>query len=759
MKLLATLSCLLLAIVTIAQTTFSTVKSGSWSDPTVWSNSVVPTGSNSADSIAVNHNLLVDAEYFSMNAAFTLSEGNSLTIAQGKRFYRSSSRPFIIGGTFIIDGNFRNSGASSYEQGVRILNTGSLELNGVLESGSYILAEGSFTINEGGRLNGGGNFTFKGGFTNFDYFNVTSPVYFESTANNYDTLRVSNMYVTNAFFTNASRGNINVSSGLFISENGSLLNTDTSYINSFGKISITGSGSFSHEDSSYLRFTSELSLNDSSSFICNSLAKILCQSSVFISPNSLFQNAALIDNVGGTWTIKGDFANIPDGLVFSNGTFIVNSGGLLSNASIFTAAPGKINVDEGGTFQNLATGNMNSGIQYQVVGLGINDGIVQSGSLTVAATGTLNNTGTFNTSTSCKISGILNNSGNFSARNLNLATGAKIQNKEFAVFDFTSSTATIDGTFERVGTDIIVNLLDVKGTGLFIGSFAPRQLDPASSSTTGTFTVTGAYSISSSNAGPRMNIDGPLPGTEHDQVVVNGPVVLNGTLTTTFNFIPGADVTITIIKSYDITGSFQNISPALPANWTLEYNSPQAGDVSLVYTDPLPLALLDFSGNVLNKNISLSWKTTDEVNVHYYELERAAADMIFKPVYKVNAQNTAGVHQYSFTDITPFEQSFYRLRMVDKDGTYRISKTLQFVIQNELQIIIYPSPVASQLNLTLPTVAKSAIQIFDIAGKACLNEIYTSDKITLNVSRLPAGTYVLVVLQDGKVYKQQFIKQ
>lgn len=761
MRLIATFSGLLLMLATSAQTNFATIKSGNWSDPTVWINSVVPTGSNSADSIAVNHSLQVDADYFSMNAAFSLSEGNTLTILPGKRFYRSSSRSFMIGGAFIIDGNFRNSGASSYEQGIRILSSGSFVINGTLETGSYILAEGSFTINETGRVSGGGNFTFKGGFTNFNYISITNPIYFESDAINYDTLRVSNMYVTNASFTNTSRGNINVSSGLFITDNSSFLNLDSSYVNSFGKISISGSSSFVHEDSSYLRYTSELSLNDSSSFISNSQAKILCQASVFISPNSLFQNAGLVDNIGGTWTIKGNFANITAGLVFSNGTLKVNSGGRLSNAGIFTTGSGKITVDEGGTFQNFSIGNMNSGIEYQVSGLGINDGIIQSGNLTLTPSGIINNNGTFNISTLCSIAGLLNNSGNFNSRNLNIASSGKIQNNDLAVFDFSSSSITIDGTFERAGagTDVILNLLDVKGTGLFIGSFLPRKLDPASASTVGTFTVTGLYSITESNAGPSININGVNPGTEHDQIIVNDPLELSGTLFTSFNFIPSSDVTLTIIKSSGINGTFQNFSPALPANWTVAYNNPQTGDVSLIYTNPLPLTLLDFAGNVLNKSVSLFWKTTDEINVDFYELERASTDMIFKPVYRVSAKNTTDLQTYMFTDLSPFSQSFYRLRMVDKDGSYSLSKTLQFSLSGVGPVIIYPNPVHTQLQVILPDLTTSNVQIMDATGRVYLQSVYNTEKILLQLRNLPAGTYILVIKQNGIMYQKQFIKK
>ena len=109
----------------------------------------------------------------------------------------------------------------------------------------------------------------------------------------------------------------------------------------------------------------------------------------------------------------------------------------------------------------------------------------------------------------------------------------------------------------------------------------------------------------------------------------------------------------------------------------------------------LPLTLLNFSGKALAANSALlNWRTTNEVNTNYFELQRSADSYIFNTLAKLQAKGSAqSAADYNYTDAgLKAGLYYYRLRMVDRDGkeTYSPVVTLQWKTQNTISL--YPVP-------------------------------------------------------------------
>ena len=89
---------------------------------------------------------------------------------------------------------------------------------------------------------------------------------------------------------------------------------------------------------------------------------------------------------------------------------------------------------------------------------------------------------------------------------------------------------------------------------------------------------------------------------------------------------------------------------------------------------PLPLTLLEFNARQVHNKTALSWQTATEVNTALFEIERSASSEFIK-IGEVKAMNQAGQHNYSVYDEQPLQGSnYYRLRMVDIDGSFTYSK-------------------------------------------------------------------------------------
>lgn len=92
----------------------------------------------------------------------------------------------------------------------------------------------------------------------------------------------------------------------------------------------------------------------------------------------------------------------------------------------------------------------------------------------------------------------------------------------------------------------------------------------------------------------------------------------------------------------------------------------------------LPIELSEFFAINDNNNILLKWKTITEINSNYFDVERSDDGQFFFSIGKVNATgNSSNPLSYSFLDTklsyNNGSQIFYRLKLVDKDGSIKYS--------------------------------------------------------------------------------------
>lgn len=132
--------------------------------------------------------------------------------------------------------------------------------------------------------------------------------------------------------------------------------------------------------------------------------------------------------------------------------------------------------------------------------------------------------------------------------------------------------------------------------------------------------------------------------------------------------------------------------------------------------------------------------------------------MVGSVAAKGNSKNT---QWYSFTDANPANGSnLYRLRMVDKDGTFDITRAKSLEFDITLETAMYPNPVAERLLLKMGDLSQiRRVELYNASGKSVLE----SETVTANgidVKGLPTGFYVVRVTRNNgstdifKVLKQ-----
>lgn len=121
----------------------------------------------------------------------------------------------------------------------------------------------------------------------------------------------------------------------------------------------------------------------------------------------------------------------------------------------------------------------------------------------------------------------------------------------------------------------------------------------------------------------------------------------------------------------------------------------------------LPLELLFFQVKKLNdSDVMLNWETANEVNTSHFEIERSPDGRVWSQLDSTPAAGFSALNlEYDFLDKNahptdaPPALLFYRLRMVDLDGSFKYSPVRSVSFQNEKAFSVYPNPTSWGVHL------------------------------------------------------------
>lgn len=181
----------------------------------------------------------------------------------------------------------------------------------------------------------------------------------------------------------------------------------------------------------------------------------------------------------------------------------------------------------------------------------------------------------------------------------------------------------------------------------------------------------------------------------------------------------------------------------------------------------LPLNLVSFTAFPQNNKVQLQWKTSQEINTSYFDVEKSQDGKGFTAFKQVSASGfSSNPITYNTTDDQPYAgKSWYRLKMVDKDGEYAYSNMVAVTTDVHKGISINPNPVDNVLNLYVQSASAStaAIQISDMNGRQLLQKSSVvstgSNLIKFDVSRFAKGVYIIRINQDNNIQTLKWVKQ
>ncbi|MBX2939828.1 MAG: zinc-dependent metalloprotease [Ferruginibacter sp.] len=172
----------------------------------------------------------------------------------------------------------------------------------------------------------------------------------------------------------------------------------------------------------------------------------------------------------------------------------------------------------------------------------------------------------------------------------------------------------------------------------------------------------------------------------------------------------------------------------------------------------VPLTLLSFTGETLDLHNELKWTTTNEINVEKFEVERSLNGQSFEKIGTVISRNIPGNHIYFHIDRNAPEMAFYRLKIIDLDGTHAYSEIVQLSRRLKLLFSMNPNPVVNQLNVS-GLESGGRVELLTIDGKKLQSHPIISQSIQLQMSSYSKGTYIVRYLKpNGEIINSKVIK-
>ncbi len=142
----------------------------------------------------------------------------------------------------------------------------------------------------------------------------------------------------------------------------------------------------------------------------------------------------------------------------------------------------------------------------------------------------------------------------------------------------------------------------------------------------------------------------------------------------------------------------------------------------------LPVELASFRGSVMDRYNMLEWQTESEENAMVFLIERSLDGYRdFTEIGRIGAYgNSSILRSYELKDESPVSLAYYRLRIVDFDGTFEYSDVI--VVERsktDIDLVeVYPVPAEEEVTVLVHTksAGKAILTISDFLGRKIKQE-------------------------------------
>ena len=191
------------------------------------------------------------------------------------------------------------------------------------------------------------------------------------------------------------------------------------------------------------------------------------------------------------------------------------------------------------------------------------------------------------------------------------------------------------------------------------------------------------------------------------------------------------------------------IITALQAGDTTFQAAPNFGQLLTVKATPLPIGITKLSASVqpAAKGIILSWQRVNNDANTTFQIEKSTNGIAFS---KIGALTSSAAMQYQFTDKSPTDINYYRIKLQSSTHNDIYSNTLVVKNKYENAISVYPNPVKNYI-VVAGLSGTSTIRISNEQGKILQEQTTQANSTSINLVSHIAGHYTVEVIRQGEV--------
>jgi hypothetical protein len=177
--------------------------------------------------------------------------------------------------------------------------------------------------------------------------------------------------------------------------------------------------------------------------------------------------------------------------------------------------------------------------------------------------------------------------------------------------------------------------------------------------------------------------------------------------------------------------------------------------------NPLPVQFVLFNARCENGNVTLTWKTAQEFNSSYFNIERSTDGNHWIVIGTKPAAGNSNVESsYFYSDNVIQSNSVYRIAEYDINGDVKYTSIIRSDCNSKDDWKVWPNPTAENFWLAIKTPAESkiTIKIFDSKGALVSmrqsNLLPGNNLLSIDMKKMAAGTYQIQAnWNDGQMQK------
>lgn len=164
---------------------------------------------------------------------------------------------------------------------------------------------------------------------------------------------------------------------------------------------------------------------------------------------------------------------------------------------------------------------------------------------------------------------------------------------------------------------------------------------------------------------------------------------------------------------------------------------------------PLQITITDISAANVGASNVVRWNAAKVEDGDHFELERGSDGKQFNFLAKIAPNKKSS--QYTFTDNNPLEnENFYRLKLVNKDGTFIYSKVVSAIVASKgFDVKAYPNPAKNNVKVNVSGSQNGNITLTDIAGRVIYEGKVNGNETNIDLSKIADGVYFLKYVDNN----------